>query len=90
MKLGLITYPKPFEDDRGVVRIDGRHLQVVDLATLEPVENLAGMLWGQGSLLLGGSEEGLLTPEHVDANADYLILVVPCAAAENLDRPPER
>lgn len=47
------------------------------------------MLWSKGSLLthrLEGEDGGLLTPEHVEADADYLVVIVQCDGALNLDR----
>lgn len=66
------------------MRLHGRAFEVVNLDTGEPVENVKAWLWGKGSLMtqrLEGEEEGLLTPEHLDEEADHLALVIPCPAA---------
>lgn len=65
MRIGLHDFRKPFEDDRGVTRIDGRDIIVVDLDSGEPVENLVAMTWG-GASMLAGFEGALLTPDHVN------------------------
>jgi hypothetical protein len=83
VRLGLHDTAKPFEDNRGVVRIGGRDLSVVDLDTGDKVDNVTAMLWGPGSILL--ADEALLTPEHVDPDASYLVVVGPCSAAKRLD-----
>ena len=89
MKLGLASRPKPFKDDRGVFRMDGKELYVCDLDTGDRLENQTAMLWCQGSLLthqLEGEDGGLLTPDHVEAETDYLVVIVKCEAAIGIRR----
>lgn len=81
MRLGLRDRHQPFEDDRGVIRMHARSFEVIDLDTGAVLENQAGMIWGPGSLLMRPLEEGLFTPEHFDAEKDYLVVVVRCDAA---------
>ncbi len=93
MRLGLATRSKPFEDDRGVIRMDGKEMYVIDLDTGDRLENQTSWLWCKGSLLthqLEGEDGGLLTPEHVEAEADYLVVIVRCDGALDLDRTNER
>jgi len=85
MRLGLQDYRKPFQDDRGVIRIDGRDLVVVDLNSGEPIENMVAMTWGSASML-AGFEGSLLTSEHVKEGKDYLVVVVECTHAMRFDK----
>lgn len=67
----------------------GRHLVVVDLDSMEPVENVAGMIWGAGKLLmtpLEGETEGLFTREHFDPEADYVVVVVRCKSSISFEK----
>ena len=83
IRLGLVTRHKPFKDDRGVYRMDGQEMVVVDLESGAPVTNLAGMIWGPGSILMEPSpDEGIFTREHFDPAADYLVVVVRCDGAQ--------
>lgn len=85
MRIGLLDRQRPYYDRRREVTvIHGHELLVVDDATGEPVENVAAMAWGPGSLLTRGADEGIFTPEHLDEEADYLILAIPCAAARRV------
>lgn len=89
MKLGLFNDRRPFKDSRGVWRIDGMDLHVVDPDTGDRLEGIKGMLWCDGSLLihrLEGEDGGLLTPEHVQAGKSYLVVVVECEGAFGPDR----
>jgi hypothetical protein len=85
--LGLVSYPKPFKDRRGVYRIDGRDLAVTDLNSGEPVSNVAGMLWGPGKILMEPGD-GLFSRQHFNAERDYLVIVVPCPGAHMGGRAP--
>ena len=85
MRLGLHDFPRPFEDKRGVVRMNGRDLAVVELDSGERIENLVAMTWG-GASMLAGFEGALLTSEHVEDGKDYLVVVVECEGAVRFKR----
>ena len=86
MNLGLIDRPSTLEELRcqKVPRLGSHHMEVVDLETGELVDNLAGMIWTPGSLLMQPLEEGLFTTEHFEPERDYLVLVIPCDSAKGV------
>ncbi len=90
IELDLIEYPKPFEDRRGVVILNGRAMDVVERDTLRPVRGHRGWLWLDGEMLLKPLDEPLFTPDHVQAGKDYLVLVYEVPAALRLDKDPYR
>jgi hypothetical protein len=93
LKLGLLDQPATYKDERGVFLMHARRIDVIDLDTGGLVENVAGVLWGPGSVLMDptGDAEGLFTPEHFDREKDYLVVVVECPHAISVGRPaPDR
>lgn len=81
--MGLSSRP-PHRDERGVTRIHARDLQVVDLDTGQPVENVEALLWGPGKILVEPCQEGIFTTDHLSADRSYLVIVVECDGAEPL------
>ncbi len=87
MRLGIGLRFGIKAEKHGLDAIGMKELVILDLNTGEELEERVGMLWGGKDLLVNGGEP-LLTEEYFKGDPDdasYMILVVRCDNAINLD-----